>query len=79
MLLSFVDIAALLAFSPTGFDLSHLETGDDDPLLITARESGDADSTLPAFRFVSAWDNKPVLTVISGSMATDSPPSTPRG
>jgi hypothetical protein len=80
LLLSFGDVAAVLAMSPTGLDLSHLETSDDDPLRVSARELADNDgSTLVAFRFVSAWDSRPVLTVIASSLSPDPAPSTPRG
>lgn len=79
LLLTFLDVAAVIAMAPIGVDLSHLETSDEDPLLTAARETGDEDSILVAFRFISAWENKAVLTVIASSIASDSERQAPHG
>jgi len=72
LMLSFADVAAVLVMSPSGVDLSHLERSDDDPLLLATRDEEDCGSNgLVAFRFISAWDDKSVLTVIANSVTSD--------
>jgi hypothetical protein len=67
MSIQFDGVVALLAFSPQGTELSHLERCDADPLLVQVRQRHNDAGNLFAFRFISAWDAQPVLTVIASA------------